>query len=163
MLRIGGRAYQVQWGHVGFLAFVAAAIGWYLLDARSVSTSPQNLMFIQPVALFGLGLVLCILPQCLRPTGTAAPGPEMADTEEEEDEPGARARVVAITGALGIYAVAIPWLGFDIATWLFVLAGMAICGERRPLHLLVYPAVTAFLLVWGFTLIVPFPMPNTFL
>ncbi|WP_237214880.1 tripartite tricarboxylate transporter TctB family protein [Falsiroseomonas oryziterrae] len=163
MLRIGGRDYRVQWGHVAFLGFIALAIGWYLLDARSVSTSPQNLMFIQPVALFGLGLVLFILPQCLRPARHPAQVPVEADPADEEDEPGGRVRVIAVTAALGVYAVAIPWLGFDIATWLFILATMAICGERRPLHLLAYPAITAFLLVWGFTLIVPFPMPNTLL
>ena len=53
--------YRVDWGHLAFVAVIAAAVVWYLCDAMSVSMSVNNLLFIVPVGVFA---VLCAAPLC---------------------------------------------------------------------------------------------------
>jgi hypothetical protein len=49
-------------------------------------------------------------------------------------------------------------IGFDVAIWLFSIAVMVICGERRPLQLALFPLAIAVLVVIGFRAILPYPM-----
>jgi putative tricarboxylic transport membrane protein len=46
-------------------------------------------------------------------------------------------RVALLTVAMIIYATLFPWLGFMVATALFLVTGFLILGERRPLILFV--------------------------
>lgn len=155
-MRIGAGRIEVDWGHLAFLVFITGLIVWYVLDARSVSLSFNNLLFIQPTALFALVLVATVIPQCFRradESRTAA-----AEAPAVDDERSETARVVAITAALGVYAVAINHIGFDIGTWLFAAAAMVICGERRPLYVIAYPVLLSLAVVSAFKALIPFPM-----
>jgi len=49
-------------------------------------------------------------------------------------------------------------IGFDISLWLFAIAVMLICGERRPLMLALFPLAIAVLVVGGFRAMLPYPM-----
>ena len=62
----GGHQYSVDWLHLAFVTLIAAATLWYLLDARSVSLSVNNLLLVQPLAIFLLLMYLLIVPQCFR-------------------------------------------------------------------------------------------------
>lgn len=159
--RIQAGRIQVDWGHLAFLAFITGLIVWYILDARSVSLSFNNLLFIQPTALVALVLVATIIPQCFRRDGGGRKAPDEAAPSQApaaDDERSETARVVAITAALGVYAVAINFIGFDIGTWLFAVASMFICGERRPLYIIVYPVLLSIAVISAFKALIPFPM-----
>ena len=65
-MRIRGHEYRVDWAHLVFVTLMAAAVLWYLLDARSVSLKVNNILLVQPLALFALLMYLLILPQCFR-------------------------------------------------------------------------------------------------
>ena len=54
-------------------------------------------------------------------------------------------------------------VGFDVGIYLFALATMAICGERRPIPLAVYPVCVALVTVYGFRALMPYPMVTTIL
>jgi hypothetical protein len=66
-MRIGGRNYRVDWGHLIVATTIAVLCLAYLLDARRTSLDIQNLLLVQPLALFALLMYLLILPQCFKP------------------------------------------------------------------------------------------------
>ena len=173
-----GRTVSVDWGHLIVLLLIAAATGWYLLDARSVSTAANNLLLIQPLSIIALILVLVILPQCFRVAEQHADGAtpvhETVRAREETKAsdlmqpklPTERVEVIKLlmlAGLLGLFVFLLKPLGFDVAIFLFSAAGMAICGERRPLPLIAFPVIVTLVVVMGFKALMPYPMPTTIL
>jgi len=166
-MRIRGHAYRVDWAHLAFVTLITAAVIWYLFDARSVSLSVNNLLLLQPLAILAIILYLLIVPQCFR----------RADAVESEDAAAADdplapklpsegrglARVAILGLALGAFVFSLNVVGFDIAIWLFALVTMVICGERRPIPLIVYPLAVALVTVYGFRALMPYPMATTLL
>jgi hypothetical protein len=151
-MRIGIGRLAVDWGHLALLAAIVGLTTWYLLDARSVSLSINNLLLVQPTALFVLGMALLTLPQCFRSR-------ERAETQPSDETSMTDAvKVTAIVVALGAFVFLIDVIGFDASMVLFVLATMIVCGERHPLPLIVYPVAVTLLLVSGFKLMMPYPM-----
>jgi hypothetical protein len=152
----------VDWGHLVFLIVICGAVLWYLLDAVSVSTSPHNLLLIAPLSVAVLVLAAFVVPQCFKPDASAKPnhhGITMSGTRELRSS-GARDLLLigGVAASLGAYVFLLNVIGFDIATWLFGLAVMFTCGERRPLPLVVYPLAVAIVLIAGFHALLPFPM-----
>ena len=166
-MRIGGREYTIEWLHLAFITVIAGFIVWYLLDARSVSLDIDNLLLVQPLAIFALIMYVLIVPQCFR----------RADALDEPEEPAAAddplqpklpegralARVGFLGLALGAFVFSLNTIGFDLAIWLFALATMVVCGERRPIPLIVYPVAVALAAVYGFRALMPYPMVTTLL
>jgi hypothetical protein len=58
--------FSIDYGHLIFLIIISGWVIWYWINARSVSTSPENLLIIQPVSIGILILTVCILPQVFR-------------------------------------------------------------------------------------------------
>lgn len=165
-MRIRGRDYEIEWLHLAFITLIAIGVLWYLFDARSVSLSVNNLLLIQPLAIFTLVMYVLIVPQCFRRTDAveqAKPSAVADPLQPQLPEGRALVRVGLIGLALGGFVFSLNTLGFDVAIWLFVLVTMAICGERRPIHLIVYPVAVTLFIVYGFGAIIPYPMTTTFL
>lgn len=167
-MRIGGRNYRVDWGHLIVSTTVAGLCLAYLIDVRSTSLDIQNLLLVQPLALFALLMYLLILPQCFKPADAAEEepsAPQQVPLGNDAAQIGRSeiGRVIALAAALGLFVVSLNRIGFDIAIWLFCVATMLICGERRPLPLLTYPTAVAVLLVYGFRALMPYPMVTTIL
>jgi len=53
-------------------------------------------------------------------------------------------RLFALLGLMGLYALAIPHLGFAVTSAAFLAAGFFVLGERRPIVLFPVAIVTAF-------------------
>ena len=161
-MRIRGHEYRVDWAHLVFVTLMAAAVLWYLLDARAVSLRVNNLLLVQPLAIFALLMYLLILPQCFRRADAEAepqePAPEDPLAPALPTEARALARVGLLGAALGLLVFLMNVIGFDIAIWLFALATMLICGERRPVPLAVYPLAVSLVTVYGFRALMPYPM-----
>ena len=161
-MRIRGQEYRVDWGHLVFATLLAGSILWYLLDARAVSLRVNNLLLVQPLAIFALILYLLILPQCFRRVDAASElEPEPADDPLAPALPteyAALVRVGLLGIALGLFVFFMGAIGFDVAIWLFALATMLICGERRPLPLALYPLAVTGVAVYGFRALMPYPM-----
>ncbi|QJP15611.1 hypothetical protein G3545_19280 [Starkeya sp. ORNL1] len=161
-MRIGGHSYTVDYGHFALLTVIAGAVIWYLLDARGVSTSINNLLLVQPTAIFALVMYLLIIPQCFQ-RETAEP---VVQKPEEYDPlapklPTERSDVIrmGLLGlSLGVMVFTFNTIGFDVAIFLFAAAAMAICGERRPVRLVLYPLAVTVVAIYGFRALIPFPM-----
>jgi hypothetical protein len=166
-MHIRGRRYTVDWGHLVFVTLIAAAVLWYLLDARSVSLRVNNLLLVQPLALVALALYLMIVPQCFRRADA-----EPVAKEPAVDDPLAPAlptetraliRIGILGAALGLFVFSLNVVGFDVAIFLFAVATMAICGERRPVPLALYPLAVTLVVVYGFRALMPYPMVTAIL
>jgi hypothetical protein len=158
-----GSRYTVDWGHLIFLTIIGGAILWYLLDAISVSLNIHNLLLVGPISVLALCLCLVIVPQCFRRAGEVELGssaPDMHGGASALHSSNVR-NLLPIGGlvlALGLCVSLLDVIGFDVATWLFVLAVMLICGERRPLPLVLYPLLVSLILISAFRALLPYPM-----
>lgn len=150
-----GLRWRVAWGQLALATALAGFALAYLLDARSVSLSPNNLLLVQPTALFVLALWVVIALGCVR---RAAPEEGLS----KRDWLG-QARVVSMVVAFGLFIASLERIGYDIAIALFVAAGLVIGGERRPLSLILFPLVFAAAVTLGFRALVPYPFPTSVL
>lgn len=165
-MRIGQHRYTIDYGHLALITLIAAAVFWYLLDTRSVSLSVNNLLLVQPVALFALAMYLFIIPQCFHRVDK-----ETVKSPKEQDPlagtiPSERSdiiRMATLGAALGLLVFLLDVIGFDIGIFLFTAAAMAVCGERRPLHLIAFSLAVTLVGVYGFRALIPFPMHTTIL
>ena len=165
-MQIRGHEYRIEWLHLSFITLVAAGILWYLFDARSVSLSINNLLLVQPLAIFALIMYALIVPQCFRRTDAVEQEkvPAVNDPLQPQLPEGrALARVAFLGLALGGFVFSLNTLGFDVAIWLFALITMAICGERRLIPLIVYPLAVALVTIYGFQMLIHYPMPTLLL
>lgn len=147
---------RIDLGHLLFVLFILACVVWYFIDAYSASSSIQNLILIAPAS--GLALVLCavVLFQILRPPKTVA---EEDKTEKMETAGGwARHRTPIFIVLFGLYVLTLDVIGFDVATYLFVAGAMLLQGERRPWVVVGYSLGFGTLVVWVFTMLLPYPM-----
>lgn len=155
-----GRRYRVDWGHLALITVMTAVSVAYLISARSVSLSIQNLILLQPTALLIVALYLFILPQCFEPEERAKrDGGPSAVQEMLADAP----RVGSLALALLLYALFYEKIGFDIASFLFIAVSAFICGERRPLVLIPFAALGAVFIVYAARFLVATPVPTTLL
>jgi putative tricarboxylic transport membrane protein len=158
-MRIGRMRLEGPWGDMGLLLVFVGFTIWYFQDAYRASPAIENLLLIGPasaVALaLGFFLLLRTVPR-LRLTRQVAP-PTGEDAKDEFRE---RHGPVAAIGALVAYVLAMPFIGFDVATFLFIALGMLIQGERRPLVLIVFPVLVAGLVVYALKNILFVPVPT---
>jgi putative tricarboxylic transport membrane protein len=71
--------------------------------------------------------------------------------------------VASLATAFGLFIVGMESLGFDVAAWLFMIVGLYISGEKRWWVLVLFPAVFAVLVVYGYDLLIPYSFPTMFL
>ena len=119
----------------------------YFWDAYSASTEVRNLILIMPITL--LVLALCAIEfvrQVVKP-----------DAEPSQLEP--VSSVLPVISLFTVFVLTLPWLGFDVGTFFFVLAFLWLHGERRVPWALGYALVFAILIAWFFSLMLPYPMP----
>jgi len=160
-MRIRNQQYVVDWLHLGFVLLVAVAVTLYLIHARHVSMSLNNLLLLQPLAFCALALCVVIVPQCFRRANRPVEDVLL------DDDPLAPAlpqggkelgQIAVLVVALGLMIFTMNIIGFDVAIWLFCVAAMAICGERRPVPLIVYPLAVTLAAVFGFRALMSYPM-----
>ncbi len=148
---------KVVWGHLLLLCVIVGGIIAYVLDARGVSTRPTNLLLIQPLALLALVLAALILPSVFQRADSAEAKALEAETPIE------LGRCLALIGALGFLAFTLERIGFDIATFVFMVFSLGVCGERRWWANLGFSAIFTLALIYGYGAITPFPFPLTIL
>ena len=149
--------FSIDYGHLIFLIIISGWVIWYWINARSVSTSPENLLIIQPVSIGILILTVCILPQVFRSTDIPAElKPEPLSTVEF-------LKIVAVMLAMVGLVYLMFTVGFDVGVLFFSAITTIICGERRPLLVGLFSIVTTLVIVKGYQLLITFPMPNLFL
>lgn len=150
MTEDGAPRRRIAWGHLALVTALASGVLAYLIEARTVSLSPHNLLLLQPTALLVLVLWAVIAWGCIRSTDPAADAPPVAWPDE--------ARVIALVAAFGLFIVGAEHVGYDLAAWGFVLAALLIAGERNRLMLILFPPAFAAAVMLGFKALIPYPL-----
>jgi hypothetical protein len=154
--RAGRRQVCVDLPHLLVLVGIVGFCAWYLQDTRAASLNVQNLMLIEPAAILAFACAVIILRDVV--TITAAP----AGPFREGLSPSTRFKILGSMATLGCYVGAMPYLGFDVATALYVCASLLVLGERRIVVLLTMPIVFSVVTILLFRQVVSIPLPLFF-
>ncbi len=141
---------------------IAAVVVWYMIDAYNASTKVANLLLIVPIGLISLaflaGILIQIIPRFFAPTADkSSAGSSQTDADDNNEE--GTEKIFPAMGLLALYVLALSFIGFDIATCLFVGAMLFVQGERRPFWLIGFPIIFSFLVSLFFVAMIPYPMP----
>lgn len=169
---VAAGAWRIRFdvGHVLFVFALGAYCIWYLFDTRRASTNYQNLLLIEPAVIFAVLLLLVILKSIVsieRSERAAEVSPPAVATEEiASDEPAEDGPTVGMAVAamalMAVYVAAIPYIGFDGASLLFIATAIFMQGERRPAVLVLVPIGFVVVVVYGFKQLLPIPIPTLF-
>jgi hypothetical protein len=148
---------RIVWGHLLLLTVIVGVVIAYLLDTRAASLRINNLLLVQPASILALILAALVLPGIF-------PRSEATEEEPEKKETtGDLVRVFLLMAALAGLAFSLETIGFDIATFAFMVVALAICGEKRWWVNLGFSAIFTVALIYGYGSITPFPFPLTIL
>ncbi|WP_025029248.1 hypothetical protein [Nitratireductor aquibiodomus] len=131
--------------HAALLGIVFAASGFILWSAVSASASLNNLVVAVPVAAVLGILVLLVIAGTFR-----KPVDESAKTGVWGD--------LLLLAGFAAFCFALTHIGFDVATFVFVWAGVVMSGGRGLWQPPLYAALFTVLLVKGFGSLFPYPM-----
>jgi hypothetical protein len=132
-----------------FLALAMGAYAWSILDAARRTT---DWLLILPVA--GIG-IFAIAFAIIDDVQQGRQG-----RQHKVGEGDARIGAALVVLVLG-FAGASPWLGFDIATGLFIALALILQGERRPHVVVPVALLTAGALVYLFKHVMGVPIPSS--
>lgn len=157
-MRIGSLRLHADRGHLAFVLAVAAFCAWYWFDTRASSASVQNLLVIQPAAIVALLLCAAIAIRTVRIERVQAPEGRRPAASLLRASGELRGALFAVL--LGAYVAGVLFVGFDLATFIFLAGGMFVLGERRPAVLAGFSALLALALSYGFKVMLSVPVPT---
>lgn len=153
-----------EWEHVLFAVFLFAFVVWYMWTAATASLTFSNLILIGPVGAAACALLLYI--GFIDIFGRAEAAGALSVQAEASGSAGhgrfrsgSVATIAALMGLFGGFVVAIPYVGFDVATLLFVAATLWLLGERRVIVLLSLALGIAAALSLAALTLLTFPVP----
>ena len=129
------------------LLVLAGLVTLYCVDAVGASRNIYNLILVLPVT--GLVLVLCLAQFVISLRAVRSP------TEPKESV----THIIPVVTMFAVYILTLPWLGFDVGTFLFIAVFLWVHGERRWTWLLGYSIAFSFLVAIFFSKMLPYPMP----
>lgn len=136
------RRHVTDWEHVFLLGIMLAFLTWYLWDATVASPTFSNLILIAPVGAAALILLLYIGAAEILGRGGAPKTSASHHTElPSEAAPsrfrvGSRSTIALLMGLFGLFVAAMPYLGLDVASFIFIVATLCLLGERRVIFML---------------------------
>lgn len=140
---------RLSLSHAVLLACVAVISCYITWSSIAASTRLYNLIVVVPVAVIIAVLLITLVWQAL---SGSVPDGEMPDRKSTMGD-------IIMLVAFGVFCFGLTKFGFDIATFIFVWAGVAFGGERRLWLPPLYSAIFTFVLVKFFGSLFPFPMP----
>jgi hypothetical protein len=160
-----GRGNARDWEHLFFLAIMLGFVVWYLWTAAAASPTFTNLILIAPVGAVASGLLLYVgLGEIVGREGVAETAPSdgtepSAQTNAGRFRTGSAGIIVALMALFGLFVAAMPYIGFDVATFFFILATLWLLGERRVIFSFALAlGISVVLSVAALTLLT-FPIP----
>lgn len=158
------REHVPDWEHLLFAALLLAFIVWYLWTAAVSSFTFSNLILIGPVGAVAAALLLYIgsveiFGRTAAASAASAATNSAAAAAHGRFRSGSLATIGALMGLFGAFVVAIPYIGFDVATFLFVGVTLWLLGERHIAVLLSLALGIAVALSLAALTLLTFPMP----
>ncbi len=156
------RQHATDWEHVGFLAALLAFIIWYLCDATLASPTFSNLILIAPVGAFAIlcGVYIGAVEILgYRNAAPAATADTAAGASPSRFRAGSVGTIMLLMAFFALFVAAMPYLGFDIATFAFIAATLWLLGERRPLFIVTLAFGVAAAISIAALALLTFPIP----
>jgi hypothetical protein len=154
-LRNERRAWPI--GATIFALAMAALFAGYALDVVSKARGATDWMMIVPAAGIGtVALIASLIEDWRAPARRQDPDEAAAGTVQD-------IRALSFMAVLAVYVTAIPFAGFDIASFVFLATALLIQGERRPTVVLGFSLICAALVVWMFVSVLDVPLPTMLL
>lgn len=140
-------SYRHKMADLSVLVTLAGIVIWYCWDAFTASSHILNLMLILPVTI--IVLLLCLVEFVSQLYVERLPS--------EQSEP--IVTIIPVVALFTSYVLTLPWLGFDVGTFLFVGLFLWSHGERRIQWTIGYAICFAALMAFFFSTMLPYPMP----
>jgi Tripartite tricarboxylate transporter TctB family len=150
-----GRRIAVDAPHLAFATAIAAWSVWYCRDAWLAQDNVVNLIFIVPGTIAAVLVYVLVAAGCFRVVGPSGEAPP----ERQPLAPGMGFKIAGTMVLLAIFVFAAPEIGYDVASFLYVLAMLLFLGERRKLVLLLVPLVFCALAIYCFNTVLATPLP----
>ncbi|NWN81773.1 MAG: tripartite tricarboxylate transporter TctB family protein [Halomonas sp.] len=136
--------------HAILIGFILGAAGFITWSALRASTSLNNLVVVAPAAaIIGLLAIGIVIATLLKP----APEPE----KDGGDTRSIWGDIVLLLG-FAVFCFSLTTVGFDVATFLFVWAGVLMSGSKGTWQPPLFSAIFTLFLVKGFGSLFPYPM-----
>jgi hypothetical protein len=132
---------------VAVLVVLAGLVVIYGVDSVRASTHILNLVLVLPVTV--IVLILCVFQFAV----------EMRRNDEDIGSRDAVKPVLPVMALFAAYVLSLEWLGFDVGTFVFLLAFLWVHGERRWPWLVGYAVSFSSLMALFFSKMLPYPMP----
>jgi hypothetical protein len=161
----GERKNIIDWEHLIFLSVIVAFLLWYLWDATTASPTFSNLILIAPAGAGALILAIYIgifeiaglrAAPAASPAEQTPPGVNIPPSRFRE---GSFGTIVLLMLLFALFVAAIPYAGFDIASFVFIVATLWLLGERRVTFALLLALAIAAAVSIAALLLLAIPMP----
>jgi hypothetical protein len=159
VFQFAGRSIAIDLPHLAFVSVIGAWSAWFCRDAWRSNAGVENLILIVPISAAAVILYLFIAAGCFSMVGNAdVPG----NLPREPLAIGIGGKIAGSMALLAAFVVVAAWIGFDVATFLYVLGMMAFLGERRILVLLLVPLLFCVAAIYCFNNLLQTPLPLLF-
>ena len=142
----------VRPGPLIFASLLAAGMAIYAWSVLATSRSTVDWLLILPAAVAGIAALIW--------SGLAD---LLADRTRAASASGGALVPVALLVLIALYASSLAFVGFDVATAIFIALALLIQGERRPLLVVGNAVLGTALLVWIFADLLSVRMPTLLL
>jgi hypothetical protein len=159
IIAVGQRRVAIDLPHLIFATAIAAWIAWFCRDAWLSQPDVENMILILPASVFALIVYGFIVASCCRVLG---PADAPAQPTRAPLAPGMGIKIAGSMALLGGYGVAGPMIGFDVSSFVYMLAMMAFLGERKIIPLLLIPLLFSAAVTYGFNVLLATPLPMVF-
>lgn len=142
--------------HIAFATGLAGWAVWYCWDAWHANASVENMIMILPVSAIALVLYFFVIAGSIKRVGQAN------EQIVSSREPHSRRTAIRIAGSMALLAafvVAAPLVGFDVASFLYMLLMIVFLGERRILVLAIFPLLFTVVVIYCFGTLLATPLP----
>jgi hypothetical protein len=150
------RKFAVDMPNILFATALAGWIAWYCWDAWHANSAMENMILILPVSTAGLLLYFFVIAGSIKRPSLA----EIQSTPPHElMDRGVAIKIAGSMAMLAALVLAGPLIGFDVATFVYMLGMMAFLGERRILVLLFFPLLFSVAVIYCFGTLLATPLP----
>lgn len=158
-VKFAGQKIAVDIPHIIFATGIAGWVAWYCWDAWHANAAIENLILILPVSVVGVVLYFFVVAGCFQRVRQKE---EQSTLPHKLLAPGTAFKIAGSMVMLAALVLAGPLIGFDIASFVYMLAMMAFLGERRIIVLLLFPLLFSVAVIYCFGTLLATPLPVFF-
>lgn len=160
---------RIDWGPICFVLSIALISSLYLIDTVSVSTNRNNVILVLPLSALIIGLCSVVIVRNIHWGKKDSQHTRPANSEPSESSaevsqsPRDMLRALALLSLLGGYVLTFEWIGFDVATFIFIALSLLLLGHRKPWFVFTYSLIFTLVVIGGAMALLSYPMPMTIL